>query len=140
MTDDAVSEDGRPADGLPEGWTVWNDEPGGRRILAYRPDVFDTERFPAACLPTLFIAAGAPNRPPGEAEVTTPDVWRVQFFLEPEVEVTSARTYDSREAALDAASELAAKFARGELDYRGAYQVPREAYLDRLDELTGRGA
>ncbi|MFC4550921.1 MULTISPECIES: DUF5820 family protein [Halorussus] len=125
---------------LPEGWTVWNDEPGGRRILAYRPDVFDADRYPAACLPTLYVAAGAPNRPVGEAEIGTPDVWRVEFFLEPEVQLTGPRTYDSREAAVEAARELAASFARGELDYRGAYQVPRDAYLDRLDELTGRGA
>ncbi|USZ67894.1 DUF5820 family protein [Halorussus salilacus] len=128
------------ADDLPEGWTVWNDEPGGRRILAYRPDVFDTEQFPPACLPTIYVAGGAPNRPPGETEAASgaPDVWRVQFFLEPDVELVSARTHDSREAALDAAGELAREFARGDLDYRGAYQVPREAYLDRLDELTGR--
>ena len=139
MTDDTPADD-HPDEDLPEGWTVWNDEPGGRRILAYRPDVFDTQQFPAACLPTLFVAAGAPNRPPGEAEVGTPDVWRVQFFLEPDVELVSARTYDSREEALDDARELAAEFARGDLDHRGAYQVPREAYLDRLDELTGREA
>jgi len=125
-------------DDLPEGWTVWNDEPDGRRILAYRPDVFDAERFPAACLPTLYVAAGAPNRPPGEAELGSTDVWRVQFFLEPDVELTPARTYDSRSEAREAARELAAAFAAGELDYRGAYQLPREAYLDRLDELTGR--
>lgn len=124
---------------LPAGWTVWNDEPGGRRILAYRPDVFDAERFPAPCLPTLYVAAGAPNRPPGEVEVGTPSVWRVEFFLEPQVQLTDPRTYDSRDAALDGAEELAASFARGELDYRAAYQVPRPEYLDRLDELTERG-
>lgn len=141
MNDDAPEEGGTeraPSDAdLPEGWTVWNDEPGGRRILAYRPDVFDTEGFPAACLPTLYVAAGQPNRPAGEAEYGTTDVWRVEFFLEPEVEVVPARTYDSREEALAGARELAEEFVRGELDYRGAYQVPRDEYLDELDELTG---
>ncbi|MFC7079950.1 DUF5820 family protein [Halorussus caseinilyticus] len=122
---------------LPEGWRVWNDEPGGRRILAYRPDVFDAAQFPAACMPTLYVAAGAPNRPASEAEYGTTRVWRVEFFLEPEVEVVPARTYDTREEALAGARELADEFARGELDYRGAYQVPREEYLDELDELTG---
>ncbi|WP_244605283.1 DUF5820 family protein [Halorussus halobius] len=146
MTDGDASEatsgvgspdgDGRDEPNLPAGWRVWNDEPGGRRILAYRPDVFDTERFPPACLPTLYVAAGAPNRPAAEAEYGTTDAWRVQFFLEPEVELVPARTYDDREAALAGARELAAEFARGELDHRGAYQVPREAYLDRLDDLT----
>ena len=125
---------------LPAGWTVWNDKPDGRQILAYRPDVFDADRYPAACLPTLYVAAGVPNRPAGEAEVGTPDVWRVEFFLEPDVQLTNSRTYDSREEAVAAARDLAEQFADGELDYRGAYQVPREAYLDRLDELTGREA
>jgi hypothetical protein len=130
--------DSEPSDDdLPDGWTVWNDEPGGRRILAYRPDVFDSDQFPAACLPTLYVAAGAPNRPAAEAELGTTDVWRVEFFLEPEVEMVPARTYDTRDDALAGARDLAAEFARGDLDYRAAYQVPRETYLDRLDELTG---
>jgi hypothetical protein len=125
---------------LPEGWTVWNDEPGGRQVLAYRPDVFDTEQFPAACMPTLYVAAGAPNRPASEAELGVTDVWRVEFFLEPEVEAASARTFDTREEAVEGARKLAAEFARGDLDYRDAYQVPREEYLDKLDELTGSNA
>lgn len=122
---------------LPEGWTVWSDESGGRQVLAYRPDVFDADRFPASCLPTLYVAAGAPNRPAAEAELATTDVWRVEFFLEPDVELVPARKYDDREAALAGARELAAEFAAGELDYRGAYQVPRDEYLDKLDELIG---
>jgi len=46
---------------------------------------------------------------------------------------------DDREEATAAARELAARFSAGEVDYRGLYQVPRPDYLDRLDELTGRG-
>jgi len=133
------SGDGGDESDLPDGWTLWNDEPGGRRVLAYRPDVFDTERFPPACLPTLYVAAGQPNRPAAEAKYGSTDVWRVQFFLEPEVELVAARTYDTREAALAGARELASEFARGDLDHREAYQVPRKAYLDRLDELVGDG-
>jgi hypothetical protein len=143
MSDGAPPEDGaadgdseRSDEALADGWTVWNSEPGGRRILAYRPDVFDTQQFPAACLPTVYVAAGAPNRPAAEAELGTTDVWRVEFFLEPDVTLVPARTHDTREAALDDARDLADQFARGDLDYRAAYQVPREAYLDRLDELT----
>ncbi|WP_321112968.1 DUF5820 family protein [Halorussus salinisoli] len=130
-------EDGSSDANLPDGWTVWNDEPGGRRILAYRPDVFDADQFPAACMPTLYVAAGAPNRPAAEAEYGTTKVWRVEFFLEPEVELVPARTYDTREDALTGARELAGEFTRGELDHRDAYQVPRDEYLDELDELTG---
>jgi hypothetical protein len=132
------SERAPPADAdLPDGWTVWNDEPEGRRILAYRPDVFDGDRFPPACMPTLYVAAGAPNRPASETEYGTTRVWRVEFFLEPEVELVPARTYDSREEAVAGARELAGAFARGELDYRDAYQVPREEYFEELDDLTG---
>jgi hypothetical protein len=138
MNDGESTGDGPSDEDLPDGWTVWNDEPGGRAIFAYRPDVFDSDQFPAACLPTLYVAAGAPNRPAAEAELGTTDVWRVEFFLEPDVTLVPARTHESREAALDDARDLADQFARGELDYREAYQVPRETYLDRLDELTGR--
>lgn len=130
------SDRGRDDADLPDGWTLWNDESGGRRVLAYRPDVFDTEQFPPACLPTLYVAAGAPNRPAAENEYGSTDMWRVQFFLEPEVELVSARTYDTRDAALEGAQELAGEFSRGELDYRGAYQIPRDEYLDKLDDLT----
>jgi len=138
MNDGESTGDGPSDEDLPDGWTVWNDEPGGRAIFAYRPDVFDSDQFPAACLPTLYVTAGAPNRPAAEAELGTTDVWRVEFFLEPDVTLVPARTHESREAALDDARDLADQFARGELDYREAYQVPRETYLDRLDELTGR--
>ncbi|MFB6123511.1 MAG: DUF5820 family protein [Haloferacaceae archaeon] len=123
-------------DALPEGWSVWHEDPDGRGILAYRPDVFDSEAFPAPCLPTIYVTNGSPRPRPGASHRETPE-WSVLLFLEPDVE-RSAETYDSREAAVEAATDLAARFADGDVDYRGLYQVPREAYLDRLDELTGR--
>jgi hypothetical protein len=43
----------------------------------------------------------------------------------------------SRAAAVETAVETARAFAAGDLDYRGAYQRPREAYLDELDDRTG---
>jgi hypothetical protein len=144
MSDGDESSDADPPEtsvpdaDLPEEWTVWNDEPGGRRILAYRPDVFDADQFPAACMPTLYVAAGQPNRPASETEYGRTKVWRVEFFLEPDVELVPARTRDTRAEAIEEARDLAAEFARGELDYRGAYQVPREEYLDELDVLTGK--
>lgn len=124
-------------DDLPEGWTVWHDEPGGRGILAYRPDVFDTEAYPAPCLPTIYVS-NAPrmrqrrpgSRPTGE--------WRVTLFLEPEIEA-GTEEYDDRDRAVEGAVAVARRFADGGIDYRSLYQVPREAYFDRLDELTGRG-
>ncbi|WP_458189974.1 DUF5820 family protein [Haladaptatus sp. NG-WS-4] len=123
---------------LPESWTVWNAEPGGRVILAYRLDVFDTKQFPPECLPTIYLTQGTPNRPPQERRAT--DAWYLEFYLEPDVTLPKTPRFSTRDDALDAAVELATEFARGEIDYRACYQIPREAYLDRLDELTGREA
>lgn len=123
-------------DGLPEGWTVWNDDPRGKGILVYRPDVFDSQAYPAPCLPTLYVARGARGRRPGSARRGA-DEWRVTLFLEPEIEAEAER-YDDREAAVEGAVDCARRFADGEIDYRALYQVPREAYFDRLDDLTGR--
>ncbi|MFB6130903.1 MAG: DUF5820 family protein [Salinigranum sp.] len=123
-------------DSLPDGWTVWNDEPGGKGILAYRPDVFDTQAFPAPCLPTIFVTNGPLRRRPGAR--TRDATWRVVLYLEPDVR-GPVETYDSREGAVEGAVDLARRFAEGELDYRSLYQLPREGYLDELDGLTGRG-
>ncbi|MFB6103244.1 MAG: DUF5820 family protein [Haloplanus sp.] len=123
-------------DDLPDGWTVWNEESGGRVVLAYRPDVFDTAAFPAACLPTIYLSPGSPRRPPGARDT---DVWSVTLFLEPAVEAR-VETRDTRDAGVAAARDIARAFAAGDIDYRAAYQIPREDYLDRLDELLGREA
>ena len=125
-------------DGLPEGWTVWNDEPGGRAILAYRPDVFDSHGFPAACLPTIFVTNTSQAARPGASSIRT-DTWYVKLFLEPEVEGPT-ESYDARSAAVEGATALADRFSEGEIDYRALYQVPRKDYFERLDELTGREA
>jgi len=122
-------------DALPEGWTVWNEEPEGRVILAYRPDVFDADAFPAECLPTLYVTNGSRNARPGAGQYQT-DEWHATLFAEPEIELEND-TRESRAAAIDAAVEIAERFAAGEVDYRGAYQVPREEYFDELDDLTG---
>jgi hypothetical protein len=122
-------------DGLPEGWQVWANEPEGRSVLTYRPEVFNTKDFPAPCLPTIYVSNGSRRRRPGASQVAT-DTWHVSLFLEPEVE-GPVEQYDSRSAAVDGAVDLAARFSRGRIDYRGLYQVPREAYLDRLDDLVG---
>lgn len=123
----------------PAGWTVWNEEPGGRLILAYRPDVFDTEAFDPACLPTISVAPGAsPDDPPDRRAAS--DAWYVALYLEPDVRVRDCdATHDTRDAAVEGAAATAERFAAGGVDYRGAYQLPRDDYLDRLDALTGRG-
>lgn len=121
---------------LPEGWVVWNDEPGGRAIFVYRPDVFDTQAFPPACLPTLTITPTSPDRPAGERPH---GAWYVTCYLEPDVRLRGHDgRFDSREAAIAGARELAERFAIGEIDVRESYQVPRDDYLEKLAELTGR--
>lgn len=121
---------------LPSGWRVWNEETDGRVILAYRPDVFNAETFPAACLPTIYVTNGSPRRRPGAGAAQT-DSWQVKLFFEPDIEATTTR-YDGREAALEGAVETAQSFVDGEIEYREAYQVPREAYFEKLDELLGQ--
>ncbi len=122
---------------LPTGWRVWNEETDGRVILAYRPDVFNSKAFPAACLPTIYVTNGSPRRRPGAGSVET-DIWQVKLFFEPEIEATTRR-YDDREAALEGAVETAQSFVDGKIKYREAYQLPREAYFEKLDELLDVG-
>ena len=122
---------------LGEGWTVWSAE-DDRLVLAYRPDVFDGSTFPAACLPTVYVSRGRPNRRPSGARTAGRDApWTVTLRLEPSVEHSSGR-YDARADALENARRVTERFADGEIDYRSLYQVPREAYFRKLDELTGR--
>ncbi|MFB6155667.1 MAG: DUF5820 family protein [Haloferacaceae archaeon] len=121
---------------MPSGWVVWADESGGRGVLTYRPDVFDSQEYPAPCLPTIYVTNGSQRARPGAGQRQT-STWNVKLFVEPDVE-GETETYDTREAAAEGAVELARRFADGEVDYRSLYHVPREDYLDRLDELTGR--
>lgn len=119
----------------PAGWTVWHEEDGARLTLAYRPDVFDSAAFPAACLPTIAVAPGnGPDQLP-ERRARQSGFYRA-LFLEPTVRVRAAdATYDAWEAAVSGAINVAAAFADGEIDYRGVYQAPREDYLATLDDL-----
>jgi len=122
---------------LPAGWRLWNEEPGGRVILAFRPDVFDGDRLPEACLPTIYLTNGSRRARPGAGGRET-DEWHVVLYLEPEVEMrAAAETHDDRDRAVAAALDLAERFAAGRVDYREPYQVPREAYFERLDDVVG---
>lgn len=120
-----------PLDSLGSDWVVWN-EGEGRLILAFRPDVFDGDNLPAPCLPTIYVTRGQRDRRPGGDRVGSD--WFVTLYLEPEVDCGTER-YDSREDAVDAALDLADDFASGRIDYRDQYQVPREEYFERLDEV-----
>ncbi|MEF8831379.1 MAG: DUF5820 family protein [Halobacteriales archaeon] len=122
---------------LPDGWQVWTDEDGGRAVLVYRPDVFDGGRFDAGCLPTLYLTRGPPDRRRPRDDDSAPRRWNATLFLEPEVAFDERPAAAERPAAVDAAVELAERFAAGELDLREPYQLPREDYLAELDRLTG---
>ena len=125
-------------DALPDSWTVWT-ESTDQCVLVYRPDVFDSHAFPAPCLPTIYLTHGRRSRRPGsELDPDPTDPWFVTLFLEPEVS-RDAERFDSRAAAVAGAITLAERFADGEVDYRDRYQVPREEYFTKLDELIGRG-
>ncbi len=123
---------------LPASWTVWTAEPEGRVVLAYRPDVFDADQFPAACLPTIYVTNGSREARPGAGQRGA-DEWHAILFAEPEIELATAQR-NGRAGAIDAAVALAREFADGAIDYRDAYQVSREAYVAELDALTGREA
>jgi hypothetical protein len=122
---------------LPEGWTVWNDEPEGRAIVVFRPDVFDAQTFDAECMPTIYVTNTSQKDRPAAAYIKTSS-WHVTLYLEPSIEAVT-ESFETREAALEGATRLAERFADGEVDYRSLYQVPREEYFAKLDELTGRG-
>lgn len=124
---------------FPVGWEHWSDEPD-RQVFVYRPDVFDSEGFPAPCMPTLYLSNGPHrNRRPEQRHGVPSESWYLTLYLEPDVVLAEER-YDDREHARSGMEGLARRFAAGELEYRRAYQVPREDYIDRLDELTGREA
>lgn len=118
----------------PSGWRLWNEE-SERVILAYRPDVFDGGSIPAPCLPTVYVTRGQRTRRPGSQRTET-NAWFVTLFLEPDVQYETEQ-FETRSAAIDGASELAARFRDGKIDYRELYQVPRPEYFEALDELTG---
>jgi hypothetical protein len=123
---------------LPDGWQVWTEDAEAGDVLVYRPDVFDSDTYPAPCLPTIQVAQRPPTRRK-QRSGSNLDGWWVSLTLEPEVRVKSAdQSFDSRTAAAEGAVDLAARFAAGDVDFRAAYQIPREDYLDELDALTGR--
>ena len=124
-----------PSPDLPDGWVRWHDGPDGVLIATYRPDVFDGTRFPAACLPTLSVKPkrdrgrrGRPTRAGREAE------WTTELILEPDV-VVDRTDHRDRDGAVAEAYRLAQAFVNGHLEYRAAYDVPRDRYLAQLDGL-----
>lgn len=120
---------------LPGGWKLWHEEPNGRVILAYRPDIFDSNSYPPACLPTIAVGPGSTPDAPPERRAASGD-WHVALYLEPDVRARDLdAAYPTRDAAVQGAIEVARQFTAGQVDYRSLYQVPRDAYLAKLDTL-----
>ncbi|MFP8888595.1 DUF5820 family protein [Natrialbaceae archaeon A-CW2] len=126
-------------DAVADGWTIWTEEDDGRCVLAYRPDVFNADDFPPECLPTLYLTHGRRTRRPGvnPGDQSAARDWHVTLYLEPDVHLRETNRFPTREEAVDRTLELARAFAAGEIAYRDMYQVPRERYFEKLDELTG---
>lgn len=122
-------------DGLADGWEVWSNEQT-KVVVAFRPDVFNTADFPAACLPTIYLTKGTRGRRPGRDRPDPDDAWYVTLYLEPEVDA-GQESFDSEALAHDHVAQVSERFAAGKIDYRELYQVPRPEYFERLDELTG---
>lgn len=121
---------------LGEGWTVWS-AAEDRAVAAYRPDVFDGSTFPAPCLPTVYVTRGRLNRrPEGNRNLPPGAPWVVTLRLEPDVE-RAPDAYDSKAAAVAGTADVTEAFSAGRIDYRSLYQVHREEYVTKLDELTG---
>lgn len=125
-------------EGLPDGWEVWDLAAGDRLILVFRPDRFDGDEFPPACLPTIYVREGeqdlsrvGPDPAPG-----TEATWAVTLFLEPGVSAPQGVS-ESWDEACELAVERAHAFVDGEIDIDGMYQRPRELYLEELHGLIG---
>lgn len=123
---------------LPSGWERWSSDPDGPIVLVYRPDVFDGSDLPTECIPTIYLS---PRRDPRQGPRPRPGSgpgrpWMVELRLEPAV-IVADRQESERPDAIRTAVELASAFAAGEIEYREAYQVPRERYLDTLDTVIG---
>ncbi len=118
----------------PTGWRIWNNEPGGKRILVFRPDIFSERNdLPAMCLPTIHVTNGSQASRPGASQRQT-DTWHVILTLEPEIEAITD-SYETRQTALTGAHNIAERFAQGRINYRDPYQVPRPDYFQMLDTV-----
>ncbi len=118
----------------PTGWRIWNNEPGGKRILVFRPDIFSERNdLPAMCLPTIHVTNGSQASRPGASQRQT-DTWHVILTLEPEIEAITD-SYETRQTALTGAHDIAERFAQGRINYRDPYQVPRPDYFQMLDTV-----
>lgn len=121
---------------LADGWEIWNNEPHGRIILVFRPDIFNTTDYPPACLPTITIGPGTrPNAPPDHRQAS--NAWHVVLYLEPRVRITTKDTsVPTRPEAIDYALSLSHEFTNGNIDFDDAYIEPRPEYLTKLNQLT----
>jgi hypothetical protein len=126
-------------DAIPDDWTLWSVD-DSRLILAYRPDIFDGSDTDPACMPMIYLSRGRRSkRPEGNRNLPPDAPWVIRLHLEPDV-TASPRYVEDRADAVSECISLTRAFIDGEIDYRALYQVPRERYLDRLDEQLAASA
>ena len=119
----------------PDGCQAGNVEQTGQATVGYGPDSYAHLTLPSTCLPTIYLTNGSRRKRPGAGQYAT-DEWHVVLYLEPEIEAVT-QTYETRERGAEGAIDVAGQFVDGDVDYREAYQVPRDAYFERLDEYVG---
>jgi len=118
---------------LPDGWVVWSEDDG--LVVCYKPDIFDGDQYPRACLPLITVTKA------DRGTVSGREGWRVTFHVEADVPAHSLRKavvgYDE---AIEYAVEIATKFNAGEYDPAEFYAEGdvREEYVARLRRETER--
>jgi len=118
---------------LPEGWVVWSEDDG--LVVCYKPELFDGEEYPRACLPLITVTKADRGTIGGR------EGWRVTFHIEADVPAHSLRkTVTGYDEAIEYVVETAKKFNAGEYDPAEFYAEgdARKEYVARLrDEIDG---
>lgn len=116
---------------LPEGWVVWSEDDG--LVVCYKPDVFDGDQYPRACLPLITVTKADRGTVGGR------EGWRVTFHVEADVPAYSLRkVVTGYDEAIEYVIEIAMKFNEGVYDPADFYAEGdvREDYVARLREET----
>ena len=121
------------SESVPDGWDTWHTDPGGISVWVFRPDVFDGDAFPPACIPTLTIKPARERGPRGRPGQSASEWWS-ELRLEPDV-LLERRTAGTREQAMTLAIQRATAFTDGDIAFRTAYADPPVDYLDRLESI-----
>ena len=102
-------------------------------VVCYKPDVFDGDQYPRACLPLITVTKADRGTVGGR------EGWRVTFHVEADVPAYSLRkVVTGYDEAIEYVIEIATKFNEGVYDPAEFYAEgdAREDYVARLREET----